>query len=203
MTQQVLIESLSPNEARLTESIVSGKDYFLTGIMMQSEITNRNGRKYSLNEISRSVSGISEQCKSGNLVMGELNHPNNLSIDLQNVSHVITEAWMNGNDAYGKMKILNTPSGIIAKQLLDAGIKLGVSSRGSGEVYEGQVRDFNFVTVDIVATPSAPKAYPDLVREALENHKVVTLAEALAQDDSAQKYLKSEISKFLSRVLTR
>ena len=91
--------------------------------------------------------------------------------------------------------------GNIAKGLLEGGIKLGVSSRGTGNVTnEGFVSDFNFVTVDIVATPSAPNAYPNMIKEAMENQKVVTLAEALVHDKAAQKHFQKEIFKFIEAV---
>jgi hypothetical protein len=91
--------------------------------------------------------------------------------------------------------------GNILKNLLEAGVRVGVSSRGSGEVYEGKVKDFQFVTVDAVSTPSAPNAYPNLIRESIENQKIMTLAEAVQHDPKAQQYLASEIKKFLASVL--
>ena len=91
--------------------------------------------------------------------------------------------------------------GNIAKGLLEGGIKLGVSSRGTGNVTnEGYVSDFNFVTVDIVATPSAPNAYPNMIKEAQENQKILTLAEAVVNDKTAQKHLQKEIFKFIEAI---
>ena len=134
--------------------------------------------------------------------MGELNHPDNLSIDLKNVSHVITEAWMDGNNAIGKCKILNTPSGRIVQDLIEGGVKLGVSSRGTGNVnHAGIVEDFNFVTLDIVAQPSGPGCYPDVIRESIENPKIMTLAEAVVHDPYAQKFLKKEIDAFIQTLM--
>jgi hypothetical protein len=198
MATSFLVEKLSPNEAKLVESFDEGKNTYLSGILMQADVRNGNRRVYPLDEISRAVKNIQEQLDKGFVICGELNHPDSLSIDLSRVSHAITEIKMDGSNAIGKCKILNTPMGNIAKGLLEGGVKLGVSSRGTGEVTnEGLVSDFNFVTIDIVANPSAPDAYPGMIREAIENPKIQTLAEALVHDKAAQKHLQKEILKFI------
>jgi hypothetical protein len=198
MKQQLLIERFSPAEAGLTESRDTERNLYLSGRMMTGEQKNLNQRVYPISEIARAVSNINEKIKEGVSVCGELNHPDNLSIDLKNVSHIITEAWMDGANAMGKCKILNTPSGIIVQNLIQGGVKLGVSSRGTGNVTsEGIVEDFSFVTLDIVAQPSGPGCYPDVIRESVENTKILTLAEAVQNDPKAQKYLQMEINKFL------
>jgi hypothetical protein len=198
MKQQLLIERFSPAEAGLTESRDTERNLYLSGRMMTGEQKNLNQRVYPITEIARAVSNINEKIKEGVSVCGELNHPDNLSIDLKNVSHIITEAWMDGANAMGKCKILNTPSGIIVQNLIQGGVKLGVSSRGTGNVTsEGIVEDFSFVTLDIVAQPSGPGCYPDVIRESVENTKILTLAEAVQNDPKAQKYLQMEINKFL------
>lgn len=195
---KLLIEQLTPIQAGLLEMQDAAKNTYLNGILMQADVRNGNKRVYPLAEISKAVQQIQEQIQNGHYVMGELNHPDTLSIDLSRVSHAITEIRMDGANAVGKCKLLNTPMGNIAKGLLEGGIKLGVSSRGTGNVTnEGFVSDFNFVTVDIVATPSAPNAYPNMIKEAQENQKILTLAEALVHDKSAQKHLQKEIFKFL------
>ncbi len=195
---QLLIEELSPVQANLMEMQDAGKNTFLNGILMQADVRNGNKRVYPLHEIKRAVEQIQEQIKNGHYIMGELNHPDSLSINLANVSHAITEIRMDGTNAVGKCKLLNTPMGNIAKGILEGGIKLGVSSRGTGNVAnEGTVSDFNFVTIDIVATPSAPDAFPNVIKESLENQKILTLAEAVVHDKSAQKHLQREIFKFL------
>jgi hypothetical protein len=133
--------------------------------------------------------------------MGELNHPDTLSIYLANVSHAITEIRMEGNDAIGKMKLLNTPAGNIAKAIIEGGVRLGVSSRGTGNVNEsGSVSDFSFVTMDIVSTPSAPDAYPNVVAEAMGSKKILTFAEAVVNDKKAQQYLKREIATLIEAI---
>jgi hypothetical protein len=195
----VLIETIMPSEARLiVEENTSTKHSYLSGIFMQADVVNGNRRVYPLSEISNAVNAINEQIKAGATVFGELNHPDTLSIDLNNVSHIITEMWVQGSDAYGKARIIDEhPKGQIVKAIINAGGKLGVSSRGSGNVVEGKVSDFSIVTVDIVANPSAPKAYPNHVMEALEQEKkIMTLAEAVIHDASAQKYFRKELAAY-------
>ena len=204
MDQQVLIERLTPKECNLIQetSTEGNKELYLSGVFMQAEQKNRNGRTYPLNEMQNAVTLLQETIKERGNVMGELDHPSNLVVSLDRVSHLITEVHMKGNDVYGKAKIIDTPCGIICKQLLEAGVQLGVSSRGAGAVNEsGNVSGFQVVTIDIVANPSA-NANPTAVYEGFEGskqgQKVITLAESVVHDDAAQKYLKKEILKFLS-----
>lgn len=201
----LLVEELTPSESNIIqESSKDGKDMWLSGIFMQSEIQNRNGRNYPLSEISAAVQGAMQRIKETNGIFGELDHPQTLSINLDRISHVISELWMQDNNAYGKAKLLNTPMGLIAKELARSGVKLGVSSRGAGAVAEsGGVSGFQFVTVDIVAQPSAPGAYPNSVYESLEQykggHNIMTLAEQLRNDPSAQKYFQKEILNWIKK----
>lgn len=199
-----LFEYFDPVAAQIVESRDSQRNLFLAGRMMAAEQKNLNGRNYPRHEIAKAVDLINQRIKEGQYIMGELNHPDNLSIDLKNVSHIITEAWMDGNNAVGKCKILNTPSGLIVQALVEGGVKPGVSSRGTGNVtHEGIVEDFSFVTLDIVAQPSGPGCYPDIVREAQGDKKIMTLAEALVHDEKAQKYFKAEITKFIQSLLKK
>lgn len=194
---KLLTEDLNPVAAALCE-MRRGNDLYLSGIMMQADLINGNGRKYPLEEISRAVETASKRISEGHYILGELNHPDVLSINLANVSHAITECRMDGSNAMGKMKLLNTPSGNIAKGLIDGGVRLGVSSRGTGNVNEGgNVSDFSFVTVDIVYQPSAPGAYPNVVQEAMGSKKILSLAESVVNDKKAQIHLAKEIRKFL------
>lgn len=198
---KLLQEYLNPQVANLTEMKRIGGDMFLSGIMMQAALRNGNGRVYPVNEISKAVEECQAKIAKGQYIMGELNHPDTLSINLANVSHAITEIRMENNNAIGKMKLLNTPSGQIAKAIIEGGVRLGVSSRGTGNVNEsGDVSDFSFVTMDIVSTPSAPEAFPDVVTEALGSKKVMTLAEAVVHDEKAQAYFKKEISALISAI---
>ena len=201
---ELLTEDLNSTESGLiTESIQNGANVFLSGIFMQAGIKNRNGRVYSLSEMSSEMANANKKIQETNGIMGELDHPNNLSINLANVSHVITELGMNGNNVMGKAKLLETPMGKIAKELINSGVALGVSSRGAGNVTEsGDVNGFNFLTVDIVATPSCASAVPQSVFEALDMSRngkaVLTLSEQVKDDLAAQKYFKDAIMKFLN-----
>lgn len=178
-----------------------GGDLFLKGIMMQAELKNGNGRVYPIAEIKKAVESAQSKIQEGHFILGELNHPDTLTINLANVSHCITECSMQGNNAVGKMKLLNTPSGNIAKGLIEGGVRLGVSSRGTGNVNEGGgVSDFAFVTVDIVSQPSAPEAYPNVVQEAMGSKKVMSLAEAVVHDKKAQAYFKKEINALIEAI---
>lgn len=197
---QILIERLNPVQAALLESRDQEKNIYLSGRLMAAEQKNLNQRIYPRGEIEKAVLLINEKAKEQNFVLGELNHPDNLSIDLKNVSHIITEAYMDGDNAIGKCKVLATPSGLIVKNLIEGGVKLGVSSRGTGNVTnEGIVEDFSFVTVDIVAQPSGPGCYPDVVREGVDAlmPKALDLYEEIRNDPKAQQYFKGEVFKFL------
>lgn len=208
MTQVLLTEMLQPSECHLIkESSQDGKSMWLSGIFMQGNIKNRNNREYPLNEISNAVQDFKKRITESNGILGELDHPQSLTINLDRVSHIITDIWMVGNNAYGKAKIIeSTPMGAIAHSLINAGVKLGVSSRGAGNVNEsGLVSSYNCVTVDIVSNPSAPNAYPGTIYESLDSSRqgrqVLTLAEQVQQDPKAQEYLKKEIMKWLSEGL--
>ena len=179
-----------------------GKDLFMQGLFIQGDIKNQNGRVYPGDEIERACNAIRERLKKGETVLGELDHPEELQINLDRVSHMITDMYCDGADGIGKLKIIDTPMGNIARALLKAGAKLGVSSRGSGNVNDsGRVSDFDIVTVDIVAQPSAPDAYPKTIYESLFNMRggaaVHRIAAAVSYDKSAEKHLMSEITKVI------
>lgn len=201
-----LFEELSPSECHIiSESTDAGKNTWLSGIFMQAELKNRNGRVYPLSEISTAVKTAQQRIKESNGLFGELDHPQSLNINLDRISHVITEMRVEGNNVYGKAKLVNTPMGQIAKELVNSGVKLGVSSRGAGAVNEsGGVSGYQFVTVDIVAQPSAPGAYPSTVFESLQQtrigNKVQTLAECVQHDPAAQKYFKKAILDWIQSV---
>jgi len=135
--------------------------------------------------------------------LGEVDHPADLKINIDRVCHSVEGMWMENNTGCGKLKILPTPMGELVKSLLTAGVKLGVSSRGSGNVDDstGHVSDFEIVTIDIVAQPSAPNAYPTAIYESLMNmkygHRLVEIARDAGGDKKVQKYLKSEVVKLI------
>ena len=163
-----LRENLTFDQAQVVlESANDGKDLYMKGICIQGGVKNANQRVYPVAEISDAVGSLNEQISKGNSVLGEVDHPDDLKINLDRVSHMIESMWMDGPNGYGKLKILPTPMGNLVKTMLDSGVKLGVSSRGSGNVAEssGHVSDFEIVTVDVVAQPSAPNAYPTAIYE--------------------------------------
>jgi hypothetical protein len=201
-----LYEYMAPDFAglKLMES-EDGKDLFMHGLFIQGDVKNQNGRVYPKSEIQRAVESVRNRLSKGETVLGELDHPEELQINLDRVSHIITEMQCDGSNGIGKLKIIDTPMGNIARSLLKAGAKLGVSSRGSGNVNEsGRVSDFDIVTVDIVAQPSAPDAYPKTIYESLFNMRggavIYTTASAATHDKSAEKYLMNEIKKFISEL---
>ena len=116
---------------------------------------------------------------------------------------MIEKMWMEGDSGFGKLKILPTPMGLLVKTMLESGVKLGVSSRGSGNVDDrtGHVSEFEIVTVDVVAQPSAPNAYPKAIYEGLMNmrygHRMLEIAQDAGQDNKIQRYLKGEINKLI------
>ena len=186
-----------------TENSNGGKDLYMKGICIQGGVENANKRVYPVSEITSAVTTINEQIKEGNSVLGEVDHPDDLKINLDRVSHMIESMWMDGPNGYGKLKILETPMGQLVKTMINGGVKLGVSSRGSGNVNEssGQVADFEIVTVDVVAQPSAPNAYPVAIYEGLLNmrggHKVLDMAREASGDAKVQKYLKEEMIRLI------
>ena len=197
----ILRESLTFDGAKMVvEHKSEGKDLYMKGICIQGGVRNANERIYPVSEISKAVSTISKQIQEGSSILGELDHPNDLKINLDRVSHMITEMWVDGPNGYGKMKILPTPMGQLVKTMLESGVKLGVSSRGRGNVNEssGHVSDFEIVTVDIVAQPSAPNAYPTPIYEGLMNmahgHRLFELAQEASVDQRVQNHLKKAIT---------
>ncbi len=187
-----------------TENDKGGKDLYMKGICIQGGVKNANQRVYPVTEIGRAVNTLNDQITGGYSVLGEVDHPEGLNINLDRVSHMITEMWMDGPNGYGKLKVLPTPMGQLVKTMLERGVKLGVSSRGSGNVMEdgsGQVSDYEIITVDVVAQPSAPGAYPTPIYEHLLNarggYKAMEIARELQGDTKAQKYLKESLMNII------
>jgi Prohead core protein serine protease len=202
-----LRENLSFNEAQMiVESDErDGKSLYMSGICIQGGIRNANQRVYPVSEISKAVKTLNDQIQNGYSVLGEVDHPDDLKINLDRVSHMITNMWMDGPNGYGKLKILPTPMGQLIRTMLESGVKLGVSSRGSGNVSDsgnGEVSDFEIITVDMVAQPSAPGAYPTPIYEHLMNSKgglsSLRLAEEVRGDAKAQKYLKESLLNIIN-----
>ena len=156
----------------LTEG--KGKDMKIKGVFMQAETKNRNGRVYPLDVLQKEVARYNKELVESKRAFGELGHPEGPTVNLDRVSHMIEELVPEGNNIIGKAKILDTPNGKIVKELLNAGAKLGVSSRGMGTLEKrGQTNyvkdDFYLATAgDIVADPSAPKAFVEGIMEGKE-----------------------------------
>ncbi len=207
MNKLTLAEHLSYDQAKIVLESEEGKDgrksLHLNGICIQGDIRNANQRVYSSQEIGRAVKTLNEQIAGGYSVLGEVDHPQDLKINLDRVSHMITKMWMDGPNGYGKLKILPTPMGQLVQTMLESGVKLGVSSRGSGEVDgNGNVQGFEIITVDVVAQPSAPGAYPTPVYEHLMNntggYQAFRIAQEVKGDPQAQKYLAESLKRIIS-----
>ena len=195
--QQANIQILEESDA------AGGKHLYLEGICIEGNKRNANDRIYPLYEIKRAVDTINKQILEGYSVMGEVDHPDDLKINLDRVCHTVDKMWMDGEAGCGKLKILPTPMGNLIKTLLQSGVKLGVSSRGSGNVDDrtGHVSDFEIVTIDVVAQPSAPNAYPKAIYEGLMNmkygHRLLEVARDAGMDNKVEKYLKREVVKLI------
>jgi len=199
-----LITEMNQDVKFLTEKKEDGtKSVYIEGIFMQAEKPNRNGRIYGKGIMEREVQKYQELINEKRS-LGELGHPPNPSINLNQVSHMITGLKFEGNDIYGRAKILDTPMGKIAKNFIEEGVRLGVSSRGLGSVKlnkEGvnEVQDdFHLATVDIVADPSAPDAFVQGIMESadwiLENGvwKAVQIEQA---QNTIRKASKADLNK--------
>jgi len=202
----ILIERLTYNQAnvksRIVESDDGNKSMFMEGIFVQGNVKNANERIYPVKEIAKAVENVQGRIKDGFPVLGECDHPPELTVNVDRVSHIIENMWMDGPNGFGKLKIVPTPMGNIIRTLIESGATLGVSSRGSGEVdNSGNVSNYEIITVDIVAQPSAPEAYPKAIYEGLMNmqggYDTWKLAQNVQNDKYAQKYLSKEIVKFI------
>jgi hypothetical protein len=181
----------------------SKKSLYMKGIFIQGGVKNANERVYPVSEIESAVNTLNDQISEGYSVLGEVDHPDDLKINLDRVSHMITQMWMDGPNGFGKLKILPTPMGQLVSTMLESGVKLGVSSRGSGNVndLDGRVSDFEIVTVDIVAQPSAPNAYPKAIYEGMMNmrhgHRMLDIAKDAQTDKKVQRYLLGEVTRLI------
>tara|TARA_Y100001937_G_scaffold32260_1_gene46090 strand:- start:410 stop:1063 length:654 start_codon:yes stop_codon:yes gene_type:complete len=150
------------------------RNYFIEGIFMQSNKKNKNGRSYPKDILMKEVKRYNKEYVDKRRALGELGHPEGPTVNLDRVSHLITEMWEDGDDVYGRAKVMDTPMGKIVKNLIDEGANIGVSSRGMGSLKKnkGGVNevqdDFVLSTVDIVSDPSAPDAYVNGIMEGKE-----------------------------------
>ena len=158
------------------EYIVEGKSkqQYIKGIFMQSDIKNQNGRVYPFSILQNEVKNYNNKFVKESRALGELGHPSGPTINLDRVSHIITELYEDGKNFIGKAKIMDTPNGKIVKNLIESGVRLGVSSRGLGSVKSNRQgvnevqKDFVLSTVDIVSDPSAPEAFVNGIMEGRE-----------------------------------
>jgi len=204
----LLRESLSFDQAQITtETTGEGKDLYLKGICIQGGVRNANERVYPVAQIKIAVDSINEQLKKGYSVLGEVDHPDDLKINLDRVCLMIDSMWMDGPNGFGKLKIIPTPMGNLVRTMFQSGVKLGVSSRGSGNVNEstGEVSDFEIITVDVVAQPSAPNAFPKPIYEGLLNmkngHRVLEVLKEkpnqASVDSKVQRYLQDSVLRLI------
>lgn len=170
---KLITEYIDDGISTLTEATTSGKNVFLSGVFMESNKKNRNGREYPKDvlegAVHKYVTEFVDTCRAG----GELNHPSGPAVNPERISHRITELKWSGDDVVGKALVLNTPMGLIVKGLIEGGMKLGVSSRGMGSIESKNGKalvknDFRLATVDVVHDPSAPSAFVNGIMEGVE-----------------------------------
>ena len=214
ITRNIFKNTIRGNTFRTINKFLPGKYKALalaatgTAIAVDQALKNRKAAASGVDTekpvYKKAVKTLNDQIGSGYSVLGEVDHPDDLKINLDRVSHMIENMWMDGPNGYGKLKILPTPMGQLVKTMLESGVKLGVSSRGSGNISEyggGEVSDFEIITVDVVAQPSAPGAYPTPIYEHLMNTRGGNMAKGLAaevrNDAKAQKYLKEALTNII------
>ena len=171
---KLIREEIETAKVTITEGKNGKKSHFIEGVFLQGEIKNRNGRMYPISTLQREAVNYNKKYIEKGRALGELGHPDGPTINLDRVSHLITSLKQEGNNYVGKARLLDTPMGNIAKNLVDEGVKLGVSSRGLGSIKENNgikvvCDDFMLATAaDIVADPSAPDAFVNGIMEGKE-----------------------------------
>ena len=197
---------MTDGKSLITEAADDSGFYYLKGIFLEGERENHNGRVYPQEVINGAVNQLNEKIKAHGPVAGECDHPEGLNINFDRISHVITEMQLNGSNGVGTIKVIKAGLGLIVGGAIEAGLQVGVSSRGSGNIDNtGHVSDFDIVTIDIVANPSAHSAYPNVsLAESLRMNKhgaeAVYLTEFVKSDPAAQRQLEIEITRFLTDV---
>ena len=171
---------LTEEEKRLVKE---NKAVFLTGIMQRADAQNGNGRVYPRPILEREMENYKKLVRERR-ALGELDHPEDSVVNLKNASHMVTDVWWDGNDVMGKVQVLNTPSGQVLKELVGAGVKLGISSRGLGSVSEGNGTtmvqdDFQLICFDFVSEPSTTGAFMMTEGKDINLDKVFTKADKI------------------------
>lgn len=209
MAQRVdLIEVILPTQKPLlakqvSESLIEGAEpqrfYYLDGLFLEGETQNQNGRVYPRNEIASAVDKLNQKIADRGPIPGELDHPEGMNINFDRLAVAITEMRMEGNNGLGRMRVVPEGLGKIVEGAIKAGIQVGVSSRGTGNVdAQGRVSDFDIVTIDAVLNPSAPNAYPNAsLAESLARYQqgieAMSLASYAKYDPRAQHYLEKAL----------
>lgn len=187
---EYIVEEKNANEPR---------NFFIKGPYMMAENANKNRRIYDLNEMRTEVGRYTTEMIKTGRAMGELNHPTTADVDLGRACHLVTELHQDGNVFYGKSKVLSTPTGLIVRSLINDGVKVGMSTRGLGQLVSessgvNRVKDFRLVAVDCVADPSFPKAF---VNGILESKQYVLSVDGSFQE--AYETLEKNISRLPSK----
>lgn len=203
-----LITEINESCEVITESNEDGeKSYFIEGIFMQGNIKNRNGRIYPTDTLEAEMERYKRDFITQSRALGELGHPDGPTINGDRVSHLITDMYREGNDFYGKAKILNTPMGKIVKEFIDEGIKVGVSTRGLGSVRQKNgimevQKDFHLATVDVVTDPSGPNCFVSGIMENAEYYYDIASGNWRAQEvvEEIQQEAKKHYKKVVGRI---
>lgn len=195
----------------LTESGGREQFHYLKGLFLEGDIQNQNGRIYPATEIQSAVTRLNEKIKRSGPIAGELDHPDGMNLNFDRLAVAILNMDMRGANGHGVMRVVKSAHGKTVEAAIEAGIKVGVSSRGTGNVDgNGRVRDFDILTIDVVLSPSAPNAYPTaslglsgLMGENQETYgkrssEIRKLADMAQDDASADKYLAEELKRLIS-----
>jgi|TARA_R110000737_G_C14617565_1_gene492258 hypothetical protein len=217
MALKLISENLEEVEYITEENEKGEKEYKIKGIFMQADVKNRNGRVYPFDILKREVANYNKNFTKQKRAFGELGHPDGPTVNLERVSHMITDLYPDGKNFIGEAKIMDTPMGKIVKSLMDEGAKLGVSSRGLGSLQQkngaSYVKDdFYLATAaDIVADPSAPNAFVEGIMEGKEwiwDNGILQEAEIAQHKLEIEKGIRSrnaniyalEFAKFLKKL---
>lgn len=205
--RKVLIETIMPesNPVKLIEGKDGGK-VWLEGTAIQGEVQNHNGRTYPLAEITNAVASMNERITKLGPILGECDHPEGIQTSVARASHMISKMWMAENDGHARFEVVPVGLGAIVEGFVRRGARLGVSSRGTGNVSpNGLVSEFDIVTIDVVANPSAPNAYPNPIIESAMGTRLgratMDVATALREDKTAQKHFERQLERFIAKCI--
>ena len=203
---KILTESSFDTKILVEEKENGQKDWYIEGIFMQADVVNRNRRNYPREIMEKEIGSYINEYVTPRRAVGELSHPDTAQINLDKITHIVEEIRQEGNNFYGKARILNTPAGNIVKGLLEGGVQLGVSSRGMGSVKRNSQginevqNDFKLAAIDIVYQPSAPDAFVQGLMESSEGmwdtiSEDVEFVESLKSTFAEEKEIELQESK--------